>query len=88
MDTVASLNGTIPDDQWPGKLSQIHHDIFDYIYSNEIGGNLSGEHGIGCKKRYLMDQYADPVELDMMRSTKKALDPNLILNPEKIFSIE
>lgn len=79
------FKSTIPDDQWLDKLTQIHHDVFDVVYP--LGGRLSGEHGIGYKKKLLMEKYTDPVELEMMRAIKKALDPNLILNPGKIFDI-
>lgn len=79
------FKSTIPDDQWLDKLTQIHHDIFDFVYP--LGGRLSGEHGIGYKKKLLMEKYTDPVELEMMRTIKKALDPNLILNPGKIFDV-
>lgn len=83
---LSILKGAIPNDQWLEKLAEIHHDIFDIIYP--LGGRLSGEHGIGFKKKLLMEQYTDPVELELMRSIKKALDPNLILNPGKIFDVE
>ena len=79
------FKSTIPDDQWLDKLTEIHHDIFDIVYP--LGGRLSGEHGIGYKKKLLMEKYTDPVELEMMRAIKKALDPNLILNPGKIFDV-
>jgi len=53
-----------------------------------MGGKLSGEHGIGYKRVKLLEQFASPIELKMMRAIKKALDPNLIMNPGKVFNME
>ena len=49
-----------------------------------LGGSVSAEHGIGQLKRELLQQVKDPVALAMMRSIKRALDPNNILNPGKL----
>lgn len=72
-------------EEWPEKLGEIQIEIFDFVYG--IGGKLSGEHGIGYKKKALMEKYTNPVELDVMRAIKQALDPNNILNPGKIFDL-
>lgn len=50
----------------------------------ELGGTLSGEHGIGLGKLKYMEQQFGPATLSAMRSIKKALDPNGILNPGKL----
>jgi len=50
----------------------------------ELGGTLTGEHGIGITKAGFMDLEHDPSALKMMRSLKQALDPNNILNPGKM----
>ena len=50
----------------------------------ELGGTLSGEHGIGKTKAGFMHLEHDPVSLDVMRRLKRALDPNNILNPGKM----
>jgi glycolate oxidase len=58
----------------------------DEIFSTAIklGGTLSGEHGIGLGKlKYMEDQFG-PVAMEAMKSIKRALDPNLILNPGKL----
>ncbi|MDT8902824.1 FAD-binding oxidoreductase [Anaeroselena agilis] len=83
---LSILQGDIPDEFWCEKLSEIHRDIYEYVYS--IGGKLSGEHGIGYKRRHLMEEYTDPVELGLMKAVKLAWDPNLVLNPGKIFEVE
>lgn len=50
----------------------------------EMDGSISAEHGIGVMKRDLMARTKQPVELEMMRSIKNALDPNGIMNPNKV----
>ncbi len=53
----------------------------------ELGGNISGEHGIGlAKKNFLSIQYSKN-EIAFMKKIKKAFDPDNIFNPEKIFNI-
>jgi len=48
------------------------------------GGSISAEHGIGVLKRDELAHYKSPVELDLMRRIKSALDPQGLLNPGKI----
>lgn len=50
----------------------------------DLGGSISAEHGIGFLKRHLMEQIKQPVELELMRTIKAALDPRGILNPGKV----
>lgn len=51
----------------------------------ELGGTITGEHGVGItKKRYLVKEIGG-VELDLMRGIKKVFDPGNLLNPGKIF---
>jgi glycolate oxidase len=49
-----------------------------------LGGTLSGEHGIGLGKLQWMEEQHGTVTMNAMRSIKRALDPNLILNPGKL----
>ena len=56
--------------------------IHDFV--REFGGSFSAEHGIGRLKVHELERYASPVELDLMRAVKKALDPNGVLNPGKV----
>ncbi len=59
------------------------------IYNSvlELGGTVTGEHGIGISKApYFMKERASAIET--MRSIKKALDPNNIMNPGKMFQWE
>jgi D-lactate dehydrogenase (cytochrome) len=56
--------------------------IHDLVH--EFGGSFSAEHGIGQLKVFELERYASPVELELMRTLKKALDPNGIMNPGKV----
>ena len=51
----------------------------------ELGGTLSGEHGIGLEKKRLLAKALDPRAIEIMRGFKSVLDPNNIMNPEKIW---
>jgi D-lactate dehydrogenase (cytochrome) len=50
----------------------------------KLGGSISAEHGIGVMKRDLLPGVKDPVALNLMRTFKRTLDPNNILNPGKV----
>jgi glycolate oxidase len=50
----------------------------------DLGGTLTGEHGIGLSKAPYMTLEHDPVAMEVMRGLKKMLDPNNILNPGKM----
>lgn len=67
---------------WEIKLNK----AFELMYNKakEIGGQVSGEHGIGlAKKHYLYESLGD-YQMSIMRKIKEAFDPNNILNPGKI----
>jgi glycolate oxidase len=51
----------------------------------DLGGTLSGEHGIGLLKKQFMEMDVGPEALRVMRAIKNALDPLGIMNPGKIF---
>ncbi len=53
--------------------------------SVELGGTISGEHGIGYVKAAYMDYAVDNATLEVMKGIKKVFDPKGILNPGKMF---
>lgn len=71
--------------EWDELQPLIEKDIF--FLTSELGGSLSGEHGIGSKRREFYAEFCQPGQLAVMRAIKKALDPNNIMNPGKIFDI-
>lgn len=79
------LKCDMSDEQWEDELQRFHAIAYEYVYS--LGGRISGEHGIGAKKLAAMETYTDPVELEIMRTIKRSLDPNNILNPGKVFNV-
>lgn len=61
-------------------------EIFDKTV--ELGGTITGEHGVGlAKKPYLPAQF-DEASYRLMKQVKKALDPDGLLNPGKIFDLD
>jgi glycolate oxidase len=56
-----------------------------YRVVDGMGGKISGEHGIGLKRKGYLREMIDPAELELMRGIKNAWDPLGILNPGKIF---
>jgi D-lactate dehydrogenase (cytochrome) len=71
-DTAAYLK------QWDD-MNRLIHDIVV-----GMGGSISAEHGIGRLKVDEMRHYKDPVELDLMRRLKQAIDPANLMNPGKV----
>ena len=53
----------------------------------EVGGCLTGEHGVGIEKRDLMGVQFSDIELDQQRRIKSAFDPEWLLNPSKVFPL-
>src|SRR6185369_10849417 len=67
----------------PAAQDDLIHDIF--AAGMQLGGAISGEHGIGTEKKVYLAELEDPVKLALMRRIKAAFDPRGILNPGTIF---
>jgi FAD/FMN-containing dehydrogenase len=63
------------------EMNVIVHDIV-----RSLDGSISAEHGVGVMKRDEIAATKSPVEIEMMRAVKRALDPKNILNPGKVVS--
>ena len=59
----------------------------DEIYEKtiQLGGTITGEHGIGYVRRECFKKFVDRKALELMKEIKRIFDPNNILNPDKIF---
>jgi FAD/FMN-containing dehydrogenase len=67
----------------PGIAVALTETLYDYV--DEIGGSFSAEHGIGLLRRDQLAHYKPPLALELMRQLKRAIDPNGIMNPGKLF---
>ncbi len=68
------------------EFESILQKVFDEMYERaiQVGGLVSGEHGIGyAKKGYMRNQLGD-TQVNLMNGIKKVFDPNNILNPGKV----
>jgi len=66
------------------------HDVTAVVYDivQRYHGSFSAEHGIGLAKLDEMKRYKDPVELALMLTLKRAIDPRGIMNPGKVLPLE
>jgi FAD/FMN-containing dehydrogenase len=65
-------------DRWREINAIVHGLVLDF------GGSISAEHGIGQLKRDELAEIRPDIEIDLMRRIKKAFDPALIMNPDKV----
>ena len=54
----------------------------------EVGGCLTGEHGVGIEKRDLMSAQFAPADMEAQMRVKDVFDPKWLLNPAKVFPLE
>jgi glycolate oxidase len=79
------VNVMVKDKSDPKQLEDGHkaiEEIFQLVV--DMGGTLSGEHGIGTAKAPYMNIAFNEAEMNLFRNIKKAFDPNNILNPNKM----
>ena len=67
------------------EIQSILNEIF--ILVKQLGGTISGEHGIGLIQKSFMPIMFDNVSMELMKGIKRTFDPNNILNPGKIFDL-
>jgi glycolate oxidase len=72
-------------DRWNDTLPKILHEVYEL--TARLGGRISGEHGIGHKRKKYLSLFVSEGYINMMKNIKRALDPNGVLNPGKIFDL-
>jgi glycolate oxidase len=72
-------------ERWHELLPRILEEL--YTLTRELGGTISGEHGIGHKRKKYMPLVVSPAHMEMMKAIKRALDPKNVLNPGKMFDL-
>ncbi|MDO5605610.1 MAG: FAD-linked oxidase C-terminal domain-containing protein [Paracoccus sp. (in: a-proteobacteria)] len=72
----------------PGDLERVEKLGADILrLCVEVGGCLTGEHGVGIEKRELMSTQYTPADLDAQMRVKDVFDPGWLLNPAKVFPL-
>jgi len=79
---VNILKKDLTDEEWQNRLPRVITESFQRVV--ELGGTISGEHGIGWVQKRYLPLALGPAELKLMRKIKAVFDPNGILNPGKL----
>lgn len=84
-DGNVHTNVMVADKNDPAQVARGHEAITEiFKVAVELGGTLSGEHGIGLSKAPFMEFAFTPQEMNLFRRLKSVFDPNNILNPNKM----
>ena len=81
---VNIIRENLSDDEWNTNVPQGIAEIFKLCVS--LGGTISGEHGIGWVQKNYMPIAFNQTQINLQKGIKKLFDPNMILNPGKIFN--
>jgi FAD/FMN-containing dehydrogenase len=64
------------------RREDVNHIVYAVVAS--LGGSISAEHGLGQLKRESIRRHKAPIELELMRAIKQAIDPQGLMNPGKV----
>jgi len=67
---------------WKETMEEARREL--YTVTQQLGGTLSGEHGIGLKRKKYVSHFLDEAQIALMKRIKLAFDPKGILNPGKL----
>jgi FAD/FMN-containing dehydrogenase len=77
-----NLHYNIGDAALLARRDEVNRIVYDVVAA--LDGSISAEHGLGQLKREEITRHKDPLELELMRAVKHALDPQGIMNPGKV----
>ena len=77
-----NLHYNVGDQALAARRADVNRIIYDAVAA--LGGSISAEHGLGQLKRDEIKRHKQALELELMRTLKRALDPNGLMNPGKV----
>jgi len=77
---------TMDQKEWKYRVKDVRQKLFDKTI--QLGGTISGEHGIGHKRKNYLKDIVDSNIIKLMKRIKSSFDPNNIVNPGKIFDLD
>jgi glycolate oxidase len=76
----------LSDERDSDEMHRVHEALEAIVkHTLEVGGTITGEHGVGLAKKPWLRQQMGDASLELMRQIKHTLDPQNLLNPGKIF---
>jgi len=82
---VTFLNTEDDEERWNARIKEVLQEL--YTHTIALGGTLSGEHGIGLKRKPFLPLVLDATSRELIQRVKAAFDPAGILNPGKIVDL-
>ncbi|EOD00877.1 FAD-binding oxidoreductase [Caldisalinibacter kiritimatiensis] len=79
---VYVLKDDLSEEEWKEKLSGVFKAMYDK--AEELGGQVSGEHGIGFAKKPYLEKSLGNLRMQLLKNIKQSFDPKNILNPGKV----
>jgi glycolate oxidase len=80
---VNLLRGELDEETWRKRRDAAEDELFRRVV--DLGGRITGEHGVGWVQRRFLPLAISPAGLELMRALKRLFDPRGILNPGKVF---
>jgi glycolate oxidase len=77
------IKGDMSDEAWENDLTKGIREIFKLTV--DLGGTISGEHGIGLVQKNYMDIAFSEENINIQKGIKSVFDPKGIMNPKKVF---